>query len=123
MMNKVLYMIWAGLYALCAVLGIIPTPTWLGIAACIAFFIPPGVLLWRRGAVLLIRNLSLAWLGAALLLLILNILSVAMPATAGTVLYYSLVVVCSPMVCGHFWILSLFGWACLLMVSLKLLKK
>ena len=41
----------------------------------------------------------------------------------GNVLHYILVVVSSPMIASGHWALSLFLWACLLMVSLKQLRK
>ncbi len=125
MNNTILYILWAAMYVICGVLGVHPIPGWVGILACIGFFVPPAVLLWRRDGknLQLIRNLSLLWLGLTLILLILNILTVAMSAAAGDVLYYILVLVSSPMVCGGYWVIALFGWACLLMTSLKLLKK
>ncbi len=129
MKNSTLYIIWAALYVACAGLGVFNAPDWLGVLGCIGFFVPPAVILWQAGQkkdrknLLTVRNLALAWLGVTLVLLILNILSVAMTEIAGTVLYYLMVVLCSPMVCGQIWIISLFLWACLLMASLKLLKK
>ena len=43
--------------------------------------------------------------------------------TMGNALFGVLIVVSSPMVCSGYWALSLFLWACLLMVSHSLVKK
>ncbi len=129
MTKTYLYILWAVLYAGCAALGIFNAPPWAGISGCIAFFIPPAVLLWRaakgkdRKQLQLLRSLSLIWLGMTLVLLILNILSVAMTETAGTVLHYLLVVLPSPMFCGQQWIVTIFLWACVLMTTLQQLRK
>ena len=123
-MTLYLFIAWGVLYLLGAIFPFIPEPEWLGILTCLLFFIPPAVLLYReKKAALVIRNLSLAWLGATVFLLVLNILSVTMTEAAGTVLYYTMAVISSPMICGRNWVIALFGWACLLMASLKILKK
>ena len=41
----------------------------------------------------------------------------------GNFVHYILVIVSSPMICSGHWAMSMFLWACLLMMSLKLLKK
>ena len=127
MKNTYLYALWGAFYLLCAALGVFSVPDWVGIIAGLLFFVPPAVILYRarrdgKGA-RLIRNLSIAWLAVTLVLLVLNILSVTMSELAGTVLYYLLAVLSAPMVCGVYWVTSLFLWACLLVVSLRILKK
>ncbi len=128
MTNTILYIAWAALYVICGILGIHSIPGWVGVLACVCFFIPPALLLWQAAragdlkTVRRVRNLALAWLGATLLLLIVNILSVALSAAAGTVLYYILVLVSSPMICGQQWIVSMFLWSFVLMSSLRMLK-
>ena len=128
MLNTYLYIFWIFFYLLCAALGVLGLPGWVGITACILFFVPPAVLLYRCGragdrrGVARIRNISLAWLGFAVLMLILNIATVYMSAAAGAVLYYTMAVLCAPLVCGEYWILSLFLFSCLLMTSLQQLK-
>ena len=62
-------------------------------------------------------------LGLTLLALVLNVLSAMGTVTMGNVLFAVLIVVSSPMVCSGYWALSLFLWACLLMVSHSLVKK
>ena len=111
-MNKTKwYIAWGVLYAVCTGLACISEPE--GVAAGLAvtmallFFVPPAALLYwaipreKWGTVRLIRNLSIASLGLTFLVLIL---------------------VSTPMVCMQSWIVSLFLWACLLMVTLKYRK-
>lgn len=133
MKQKTLYVLWGGMFILCAALGFIPEPTgllkWLMTALSVAFFVPGGLLLYRaiqekdRQTVLLIRNLAALSLALTLILLVLNILSVLWTEFLGDALYVILVIVSSPMVCGGSYALSMFLWACLLIVSLKNAKK
>jgi hypothetical protein len=126
--NKLLAL-WGALFILCAALGFVPGPTGWGrgllVLLSVGFFVPP-VLLLRcadRQTALLVRNLAGASLGLTLLLLIGNFLSVLGSEGLGNFLYAMLVIVSAPMVCGQIWVLSLFLWACLLMVSIKKLRK
>lgn len=129
MNKKVLFILWGGLFFLCAGLGLLPEPQgFLKIimtALSVLFFLPPVVLLYRgdRETALLIRNLSLLSLGVTLLTLILNFVLAVGSELLGNILHYVLVIVSAPMICSGYWVLSLFLWACLLMVSLKILKK
>lgn len=131
--NKKLFFAWGGLYLLCAGLGFIPEPAGLGKAVMVLlsalFFLPGGWLLYRSvknqdtKTLKLIRNLSLAWLAAALVLLVANLLSALAPDWLGNVLHGLLVIISSPMVCSQYWVAVMFAWACLLMVSLQNLQK
>lgn len=133
MKNSTLYIIWAGLFIICAGLGFIPNPTGAGrvllTLLSVAFFIPPAVLLYRadqekdNNTLQLIRNFSALSLLLTMVLLIVNLLSAFRSEWLGNVVHAVLVMVSSPMVCSGYWALSLFLWACLLVVSLKLLKK
>ena len=132
MTKKTCYLLWAGLYILCAGLSFIPEPTgFLGIfctAMSVLFFLPPALLAYYAGkgrdrmTLKLIRNLSAVSLALTLVLLIVNVLSFMAPQFLGNLLYTVLVFVSVPMVCSGFWVLSLFLWACMLMGCLKLLK-
>ena len=133
MKKQVLFGLWAAAFSVCAVLGFIPSPeggvrTLLTLAALTVFF-PPAVLIWDalragdRRTLALIRNLSAASLLLTVVLLIGNFLSVRGSEGLGNFLYIMLTVVSSPMICSGSWGLSLFLWACLLMVTLKHLKK
>ena len=126
MYKKLLLILWAGLFILCAALGFIPEPEGAAAAAMTAvsvlFFLPPTLLLYKFRdlvTVKLVRNLSALSLGFTLVLLILNFLTVLRSEYLGQVLHYVLVIVSSPMICSGHWALSLFLWACLLMASLR----
>ena len=129
-MNKTsYYTTWAGISILCAGLSFIPEPAgflkFLMIALSLGFFLPPAMLLYRAKkerdvfTVKLIRNLSLASLVLTVAVLIISVLSFLAPEWVGNFLHILLILVSVPMVCGQYWVLSLFCWACLLMVSLK----
>ena len=133
MTNKQLYTLWGGLFFLCAALGFLPQPQgflrfFLTVLA-VAFFLPGGVLLARakKGrdipTLRLIRNLALASLGLTLGMILANFFSVLGSAALGDALYAGLVILSSPMVCSGYWLLSLFLWACLLVVSVEALGK
>ena len=129
MKKSTLFVLWGCLFIICAGLGFIPEPTGAGrfllTVLAIGFFAPPAVLLYRarqeadRPTTQLIRNLSALSLAVTVATLILNFLSAFWPEFWGNVLYGILVIVSAPMICCGYWALSLFGWACLLMASLK----
>jgi len=129
MTNRTLFALWGGLFALCAGLGLVPEPNLLTTLAALACFVPPALLLYRAGkkqdvhTLKLVRNLAALSLGLTLVLLIVNFLTALRSEALGTLVYYILVIVSSPMVCSGHWALSLFLWACLLMVSLSQWKK
>ena len=125
MNKKMLFTLWGVLFILCAGLGFIPAPAGamkgLMTTLSIIFFLPPALLLWKadRETAILIRNLSLLSLGVTMVTLILNFVMAVSSEFLGNVLHYILVIVSAPMICSGYWVLSLFLWACLLMVSLK----
>ena len=135
MNQKKILALWAAMFLVCAGLGFIPLPTGglkVFLVMCsLAFFIPPALLIRSavnrkrpyRDMLLLIRNLSLFSLIATTVVLLLNFLSVTWPRFVGDGLYALLVVISAPMVCGQYWFVSLFLWACLLMVCLRYLRK
>ena len=129
MNQKFLFTLWGGLFIVCAAMGFIPDPAGVGrvllTLLSIAFFVPPALALYQaiqagdQPVLRLIRNLSALSLCLTLVLLVLNFLSALRSETLGDILYNILTIVSSPMVCSGCWVLSLFLWACLLMVSLK----
>ena len=133
MNQKFLFTLWGGLFSVCAAMGFIPDPAGVGrillTLLSIAFFVPPALALYQaiqagdQPVLRLIRNLSALSLCLTLVLLVLNFLSALRSETLGDILYNILTIVSSPMVCSGCWVLSLFLWACLLMVSLKGLRK
>ncbi len=133
-MNKTsYYTTWAGIYILCAGFSFIPEPTgflkFLMIFLSLLFFVPPACLLHLAGkekdrfSLKVIRNLSLMSLILTVAVLIVSVLSFLAPEWVGNFLHILLILTSVPMVCGQYWVVSLFFWACLLLVSLKALKK
>ena len=131
--DSTLYKLWGALFILCAVVGFIPEPMGLLKALMVllaaGFFVPGAVLLQRgikeknRPRLCMLRNLSLLSLGLTLLMLVINFLSVSGGEAVGELLYGLLVVLSVPMVCGQYWIVSLFLWACLLTTTISHLRK
>ncbi len=127
------YTLWAMAYTFCAALSFIPDPegvlSGFLVLLSLVFFLPPVMLLrWaipaeRWETVRVVRNFSLASLGATFVLLVLSFLSVAAPQWVGNVLHVLLVLASVPMVSMQAWAVSLFLWACLLMVTLKYRKR
>ncbi len=132
MNKKLLTVLWAGLFIVCAGLGFIPEPEGtaqlLLTALSLLFFLPPALLLYDAGrnqdkaTAQLIRNLSVLSLGLTMVLLILNFLTVLSSDILGQILHSVLIIVSSPMICSGHWAMSLFLWACLLTGSLRQLK-
>ena len=130
MSKKNLFVLWGGLFVLCAGLGLIPEPrgalkTFMTVLSLV-FFLPPAVLVLKfphRDTLKLLRNFSLASLGLTVVFLMANFLSLMAPEAVGIILHGVLVIVSAPMVCSGYWLLSLFCWALLLMITLKKLRK
>lgn len=131
--NNKLYIAWGILFIVSALLGFIPEPDGLVKALLVllgvGFFVPGGLLLYYAAkeqdmaTMGCIRNLSLISLCTTFVLLLANFYSFFLTEAAGDYLYGLLVIASAPMVCGQFWAMSLFLWACLLMASLSLLHK
>ena len=133
MNKKLLFTIWAILFAICAGFGFMKQPEGavrvLGILFSLGFFCVGGFLLWQargrkdRAVTALVRNLALASLVTTSVLLVANFLSVFWSDTLGHILHYVLIIVSSPMFCAPNWATSLFLWACLMAASQRLLKQ
>ena len=133
MKKSTLFALWGGLFIICAALGFIPQPA--GAARVfltllsVAFFVPPAALLYGAvkqqdtNTLKLVRNLSALSLGLTLVVLVLNVVSALSSELLGKILHYVLIIVSAPMICSGYWVLSLFLWACVLMVSLQQLRK
>ena len=118
MSNKHLYAAWGVLYILTAALGFIPEPEGplsVGMTVLSILFFVPGFWLLYRGEKKPVLILSVISLVLTALSLLLNVWSVGMTADMGDFLYALLGLLSAPMYCSRFWLLSLFGWACLLM--------
>ena len=130
MTPKRLWLTWLYLFALCAALGFIPEPYGLVkailVIAAVCFFIPGGLLLAKGDRkttkrIMLISGVSLI---LTMGLIILNFASALMSPIWGTILYILMGILTAPMLCGQYWILSLFGWACMLAAGMfKLMEK
>ena len=132
MTSKKLWLCWLYLYILCAVLGFIPSPTGaakvLLVLPALLFFVPGFWLVYRakeqgdRNTVKYVLWAAIGALSVTVLLIVANIGSALLSDAWGIVLYFMLVVLGSPLVCGQIWVLTLFLWACLLFYSLFTLK-
>lgn len=124
MKARISYIAWACLYVLCTGLGVISDAAGFGkamlVLVSVLFFLPGAYLVYDgqrrkdRRRLRTVRLICLISLGLTILLLIINILSVRASAAAGNVLFVLLQLVSTPMVCGQYWILSIFLWSCLL---------
>lgn len=127
------YTLWAGMYILCTGLGFIPEPAGFGkfclVILSIGFFVPPACLLRYAGKrgyrqhIRIVRNFAIASLVLTVMMLLVNFLSFMASEAVGTMLYILLLVVSTPMICSQYWVISLFGWACLMIWAQKLLQK
>lgn len=124
MKTKTLWLIWLYFFAFCCVLGFIPDPPEfvkaLLVTAGVGFFVPGWLLLKKGGPITVrwVRILSICSLVLTLIAVILNFSSVLMKPVWGTVFYIIMGIVSTPMLCCQVWVISLFGWACLLAASL-----
>ena len=127
--NTILYIIWAVLYCACVGFSFISEPT-AGervflIVLSAGFFVPPYALVYEsikkqdRKAIKTLRLICICVLVLALILLVLNILSVNYSARTGLVLYVLLAMFAPPLACAEQYALSLFLWACLMMLTLQ----
>ena len=133
MKQKSVWLSWLYMFILCAVLGFIPSPTgfFKVLLALVAagFFIPGFVLLVKADhrddlkCIRTVRNIAIGALCLATVLIMLNFLSATMSALWGYAFYVMLVVLASPLVCGQYWVLALFGWACLMVYAISLLRR
>ena len=127
--KNILYIVWAVLYCVCVGFGFVQNPT-AGekiflLALSIGFFVPPFwlYLLARkensRKTLLALRLISIGILTLTLLFLILTFLSVNFSQQAGFVLGVLLTMCSAPMICSQVWVVPLFLWAVLLMLTLQ----
>ena len=137
--NKTLFVIWGGLFILCAILGFIPPVSGFGsfllILAAVVFFVPPWILFYRGSKekdlslLAVLRGISITSLVTTLILLVLTILvtgaveTVGISEAASVFMYGVLAVLSTPMFCSQFWVGSLFVWACLFFASISAIQK
>ena len=126
MKEKLLYCVWVILYAICAALGFLGEV--FGVARvflvilALSFFVPGFWLLvlgHQQKDKKILRRVRLIAIISLVLTLAFLIANVAVAATDSTslVLHILLVLFSVPMICGQYWVMSLFLWACLLFAS------
>ena len=119
----ILYAVWLCLYILCVGLGTVETVEGIGkvffVLTALIFFLP-GIFLLVLGTqtknkktILRVRLISLCSLVLTVAVFCVNVICAASGAASGF-LHDLLNLVSAPMFCAQYWILSLFGWACLL---------
>lgn len=128
---RVLYALWAGMFALTAVLGFLfPNVTHTAGRAALMltaalFFLPPWLILAKAKAagarwhIRLVRNLSLTSIVMTVVLLCANLLSAGMGEAMGRALNAALTIVSAPLVCSNFFALPLFLWGTLVMGAIS----
>lgn len=133
MKEKVLYCLWAFVYAVCTALGFLGEVQGVGrvflVLAAVMFFLPPAMLVAlgiREEKKKLLKTVRLIAIVSLVLTLIFFIANVAVAVGAektNALLHVCLAVVSTPMFCGQYWALSLFLWACLLFATFLKPKK
>ena len=123
MKEKALYCVWAILYALCAALGFLGETQGVGrvflVLAAVIFFLPGAALVViglrekNKKVLRIVRITAIVSLCLTLIALVANMAAVNGSELLGNMLHVVLVLVSTPMMCGQYWILSLFLWACL----------
>ena len=127
----ILYAAWLCLYILCVGLGTVEevdgSAKVFFVLTALIFFIPGIILLvmgkkqQNKKMVLRVRLIAICSLVLTVAVFCATVLAVGSSAQTGSFLHDLLNLVSAPMFCSQYWILSLFGWACLL--SASFLKK
>ena len=133
MKEKMLYFIWAVLFIVCVALGMNTDAQGAEkvatIVVSVLFFIPRFILVLdavkseNKKTMLLIRCLSIASLSLTVLMLVISTLAATSSGAGAQIIHTILLVVSTPMFASHYWIISLFLWASLLMLSIPDRKK
>ncbi len=133
MKTKKIWLSWLYLYILCGVLGFVPEPTGLAkvalitLAAC--FFVPGFVLIYRADVrddlqtLQQVRLVSMIAVILSVVLILVNFASALLSRDWGIALNFFFVLFGTPMACGQYWGIALFGWLCLLYYSIYALGK
>lgn len=123
---KTLYTIWAWLFALTAILGLLfpgvqnAAGRFFLALISVCFFIPPWLILTKARAegsrhhLRLVRYLAVASLSLTLLLFCAGIWSLPYGQPVGDLIHILMTVLCAPLVCSNYYVLPMFGWATLL---------
>lgn len=133
MKQKLIYLLWLFLYIICVGLGtiyadILVLQLFQGLFA-VLFFVPPVLLVLeglREGQkkyLVQIRTISIVSLALTLIFMIANIAAVYATESVGNTLNQIYILVAAPMHCLPYGFISIFLWACLLMLSFPRLWK
>ena len=125
-----LYMLWGGLFALTALLGLVfPGATGFGrvllLICTVGFFLPPWLILTKakdagdKRNLRLVRYLALGSLVMTMVLFCAGILSVRFGEGLGNVVHVLMTIICAPLMCGNYYVLPMFLWATLLVGSFQ----
>lgn len=133
MKRSTLWLLWGVFYIICAGLGFIPQPEGIVRAMLfllsLLFFVPPGVLLHEarqhsdRALLRRMRILALASLILTQLMLIASILTAPCSEALGTAMHILLGLVSAPMFCSNYFVVPLFLWAVVLIMSFQKKKE
>lgn len=133
MKRSTLWLLWGVFYIICAGLGFIPQPEGIVRAMLfllsLLFFVPPGVLLHEarqhsdRALLRRLRILALASLILTQLMLIASILTAPYSEALGTAMHILLGLVSAPMFCSNYFVVPLFLWAVVLIMSFQKKKE
>ena len=122
----ILYGAWLCLYILCVGLGTVENIEGVGkvffVLTSLIFFLPGSCLLVmgkqenNKKTVLRVRIIAICSLVLTVVVFCINVMAAA-AGMVSPVFHDLLNVVSAPMFCSQYWVLSLFGWACLLSAS------
>lgn len=133
MKQKLIYLLWLFLYIICVGLGtiyadILVLQLFQGLFA-VLFFVPPVLLVLeglREGQkkyLVQIRTVSIISLALTLIFMIANIAAVYATESVGNTLNQIYILVAAPMHCLPYGFISIFLWACLVMLTFPRLWK
>ena len=124
--EMILYGAWLCLYILCVGLGTVENIEGVGkvffVLTSLIFFLPGSCLLVmgkqenNKKTVLRVRIIAICSLVLTVVVFCINVMAAA-AGMVSPVFHDLLNVVSAPMFCSQYWVLSLFGWACLLSAS------
>lgn len=133
MKQKLIYLLWLFLYIICVGLGtiyadILVLQLFQGLFALL-FFVPPVLLVLeglkegQKKYLVQIRTISIISLALTLIFMIANIATVYATESVGNTLNQIYILVAAPMHCLPYGFISIFLWACLVMLTFPRLWK
>lgn len=116
MEKKYWFPAWVVLYVASVAFGVFWPESVAARIVGVLFFVPPAGLLWKGEEKMrrLIRIIAIVSLAATMVTIIAMFLSVHSEKNLDHLMDAILLLVAAPMKCFKAWVVSLFGWACLL---------